>query len=129
MANNHTETLREKLDFIRVEGLGTPRYREYEDAPYALVVRATMPFDAWTGVFYSWMSLKGHLQGPSRLGPHGALRQQMGRHGDRDVRHACGTTQSRCRSGWTSAIRCRSCSSRWASHPEEMDFQLMRDFS
>ena len=22
-----------------------------------------MPFETWTGTFYSWLSLKGHLQG------------------------------------------------------------------
>jgi hypothetical protein len=45
------------------EGLGGTRYKEHEIAPYGLIVRATMPMDVWSGVFYSWLSLKGHLQG------------------------------------------------------------------
>jgi hypothetical protein len=63
MTSTHTDRVRQQLERIQNEGLGSARYKEYEDAPYALVVRATMPFEAWTGVFYSWLSLKGHLQG------------------------------------------------------------------
>lgn len=44
-------------------GLGTTRYKEYELAGYAEVVRARIPDEIWTGVFFSWMSMKGHLQG------------------------------------------------------------------
>ncbi len=44
------------------EGLGGPRYKEYEIAPYALIVRARMAPEAWTGVFYSWLSMKGHCR-------------------------------------------------------------------
>jgi hypothetical protein len=54
------------------EGLGGPRYKEYEIAPYALIVRARMAPEAWTGVFYSWLSMKGHMQGM-----HGFDRTQM----------------------------------------------------
>jgi hypothetical protein len=48
-----------------VSQLGTSRYKEYELAGYAEVVRARVPQEIWTGVFFSWMSLKGHLQGLS----------------------------------------------------------------
>lgn len=48
----------------RVGGvLGSTRYKEYELAGYAEVVRAYVPQWAWSGVFFSWLSLKGHLQG------------------------------------------------------------------
>lgn len=45
------------------EGLGGSRYKEYEYPAYAEVVRAHVPVERWTAVYYSWMSLKGHLQG------------------------------------------------------------------
>jgi hypothetical protein len=45
------------------EGLGTSRYKEYELAPYAQVVRATVPKEMWSSVLLSWFSLKGHIQG------------------------------------------------------------------
>jgi len=45
------------------EGLGTSRYKEYELAPYAQVVRAHIPREMWSGVLFSWLSLKGHVQG------------------------------------------------------------------
>jgi hypothetical protein len=54
------------------EGLGGSRYKEYEIAPYALIVRARMAPEAWTGVFYAWLSMKGHMQGM-----HGFDRTQM----------------------------------------------------
>ncbi len=65
---------RMKKHFQRLidEGLGGTRYKEYEIAPYALIVRAQMPTDLWSGVFYAWLSLKGHLQGM-----HGFDRTQM----------------------------------------------------
>jgi hypothetical protein len=44
-------------------GLGTSRYKEYELAPYAQVVRARIPAAIWSGVLFSWLSLKGHVQG------------------------------------------------------------------
>jgi hypothetical protein len=44
-------------------GLGTSRYKEYELAAYVEVVQATFPREAWSGVLFSWLSLKGHLQG------------------------------------------------------------------
>jgi len=44
-------------------GLGASRYRDYDLAPYAVVVRASMPVDLWSDVFFSWLSLKGHIQG------------------------------------------------------------------
>jgi hypothetical protein len=46
-----------------VEGLGTSRYQEYELAPYAQVVRVRIPHVLWDAVLFSWLSLKGHLQG------------------------------------------------------------------
>jgi hypothetical protein len=45
------------------EGLGGTRYKEHEIAPYAFIVRARMHTDVWSGVLFSWLSLKGHLQG------------------------------------------------------------------
>jgi hypothetical protein len=58
--------LKEAADRV-LQGLGAAgRSEEYEIANYAEVVRAEMPWEVWSGVFYSWMSLKGHLQ--SRYG-------------------------------------------------------------
>jgi hypothetical protein len=45
------------------EGLGGSRYKEYEYPAYAEVVRVHVPVERWTAVYFSWMSLKGHLQG------------------------------------------------------------------
>lgn len=45
------------------EGFDMASYKEYELAGYAEVVRATFPRAAWSGVLFSWLSLKGHLQG------------------------------------------------------------------
>jgi hypothetical protein len=36
---------------------------ELEQAPYAHVVTATFPHDRWSGVFFSWLSLKGFILG------------------------------------------------------------------
>ena len=44
-------------------GLGTSRYKEYELAPYAQAVTARIPAEIWGGVLFSWLSLKGHVQG------------------------------------------------------------------
>lgn len=44
-------------------GLGSTRYKEYDIPGYVQVVRALIPAEIWSGVFYSWLSLKGHLQG------------------------------------------------------------------
>lgn len=44
-------------------GLGGLRYKEYDIAPYCEMVQAFIPEEVWSGVFYSWSSLKGHLQG------------------------------------------------------------------
>jgi hypothetical protein len=128
MAANHTQTLRERLDFIRTEGLGTPRYREFEDSPYALVVRASMPFEVWTGVFYAWMSLKGHLQGL-----HGWDRTELFANRWEDTVTATFVTV------WDNA----EAMAQWLDvgypvpelletmgvDPADMEFQLMRDFS
>jgi hypothetical protein len=54
------------------EGLGGTRYKEHEIAPYGLIVKARMQPDLWSGVFYSWLSMKGHLQGM-----HGFDRTQL----------------------------------------------------
>ena len=45
------------------DGLGTSRYKEYELAPYAQMVTARVPQVVWSGVLFSWLSMKGHLQG------------------------------------------------------------------
>lgn len=45
------------------EGLGGARYKEYEYPPYAQVVSVRIPLEVWSGVVYSWLSLKGHMQG------------------------------------------------------------------
>jgi hypothetical protein len=45
------------------DGLGTSRYKEYEIAPYAQMVTARIPKAVWSGVLFSWFSMKGHLQG------------------------------------------------------------------
>jgi hypothetical protein len=44
-------------------GLGGARYKEYDLAGYAEVVEAHIPQEMWSGVFFSWLSLKGHVQG------------------------------------------------------------------
>lgn len=44
-------------------GVGAPRIGEYSIAPYALVVTARMDEATWPKVWFSWLSLKGHLQG------------------------------------------------------------------
>lgn len=45
------------------EGLGGGGFKEYyEEAGYVFAVRATLPHELWSGVFYSWLSMKGHLQ-------------------------------------------------------------------
>ena len=46
------------------DGLGGGAQKEYYgEANYVFVVRATFPTELWSGVFYSWLSMKGHLQG------------------------------------------------------------------
>jgi hypothetical protein len=44
-------------------GAGGSRYKEYDIAPYVVAVRAQVPPRIWPGVLYSWLSLKGHMQG------------------------------------------------------------------
>jgi hypothetical protein len=44
-------------------GAGGSRYKEYDIAPYVVAVRAQVPRPVWPGVLYSWLSLKGHMQG------------------------------------------------------------------
>ncbi len=44
-------------------GLGSSRYKEYGVAAYAQIVQAAVPRPLWSGVLFSWMSMKGHLQG------------------------------------------------------------------
>jgi len=43
-------------------GLGSSRYKEYDIPGYAQIVRARIPAAIWSGVYYSWLSMKGHLQ-------------------------------------------------------------------
>jgi hypothetical protein len=62
----------EGLQKLIDEGLGGTRYKEHEIAPYGLIVKAQMQPDLWSGVFYSWLSMKGHLQGM-----HGFDRTQL----------------------------------------------------
>ena len=45
------------------DGLGAGTHDEYEVAPFAEIVQASMSKEVWTPVFYSWLSMKGHLQG------------------------------------------------------------------
>jgi hypothetical protein len=48
----------------RIEGgLGGDRYKEYDLAGYAEVVDAHVSQEMWSAVFFSWLSLKGHVQG------------------------------------------------------------------
>lgn len=128
MATIHTSTLRDRLDLIRTEGLGTPRYGELEDAPYALLVRATMPFEAWTGSFFSWMSLKGHLQGL-----HGWDRTQLfaNRVGDTVVAEFVVVwDNAESMSEWLDVgFPVPDILEAMGVAPEDMEFQLMRDFS
>lgn len=44
-------------------GAGGSRHKEYDVAPYVVAVRASIPNVMWPSVLYSWMSLRGHLQG------------------------------------------------------------------
>ncbi len=62
------ETVNEQLE----NGLGGSLYKDYTVAPYAKMVHAAIPLDLWSGVFFSWESMKGHLQGL-----HGFDRTQM----------------------------------------------------
>jgi hypothetical protein len=58
-----TKTTSSEMSAGITEGLGTSRYKEYELAPYAQIVRARIPEQIWAGVLFSWLSLKGHVQG------------------------------------------------------------------
>jgi hypothetical protein len=58
-AEGLTPAMSAKID----EGLGTSRYKEYELAPYVQMVTARIPKPVWSGVLFSWLSMKGHLQG------------------------------------------------------------------
>jgi hypothetical protein len=49
----------EELEVLR-EGEG--QLGAYVIAGYAQVVRAEVPAELWSSVFFSWLSLKGHLQ-------------------------------------------------------------------
>ncbi|MHB0867498.1 MAG: hypothetical protein ACYC6B_08660 [Thermoleophilia bacterium] len=53
------DSVRESLEV----GLGGSRLKEYDLAPYAQMVSASIPDDLWSGIFFSWLSMKGHLQG------------------------------------------------------------------
>lgn len=49
--------------FQRLEAaFGTTGFGEYSDAPWAVVTQASFPDWMWEGVWYSWLSLKGHFQ-------------------------------------------------------------------
>lgn len=52
-------TRQQELEVLR-EGEG--QLGTYVIAGYAQVVRAEVPIDLWSGVFFSWLSLKGHVQ-------------------------------------------------------------------
>ena len=63
MAEEYTRAT-ELEQFQRIaEGLGGERYKEYDIAPFVEMVEATIPEEIWSGVFYSWQSMKGFLQG------------------------------------------------------------------
>lgn len=65
--------MRREESAARLEaGLGSSRYKEYDIAPYAQIVQTAVPQPLWSGVFFSWESMKGHLQGL-----HGFDRTQM----------------------------------------------------
>lgn len=44
-------------------GLGGSRHKEFELAPYGQMVEVSIAEEIWSSVFFSWLSLKGHLQG------------------------------------------------------------------
>lgn len=56
-----TRTVEEKVRSLKT-GVGAPRLKEYAVAPYSLVVTVQMPSATWPNIWYSWLSLKGHLQ-------------------------------------------------------------------
>lgn len=56
------EQSRTDVEQVRM-GAGGSRYKEYDEAPFAVAVRATIPTVLWPGALYSWMSLRAHLQG------------------------------------------------------------------
>jgi len=60
---NWPEFKHEVVDDFFEAGPGTANYKEYTLAPYAQIVHAAMPVALWSGVFFSWLSFKGHLQG------------------------------------------------------------------
>lgn len=60
---NWPELREEETQIALEEGLGGSRYKDYDAAPYGYLVHASIPADLWDAVFFSWMSLKGHLQG------------------------------------------------------------------
>lgn len=45
-----------------LRGAGSPPVKEYMVSGYALVVTVRMDPGHWPNVWYSWLSLKGHLQ-------------------------------------------------------------------
>jgi hypothetical protein len=65
MAENEEQKIRTQIDreFLEAKLVGT-KYREYATtAPYAYIVRAHFEEEIWDGVFFSWLSIKGHMQG------------------------------------------------------------------
>lgn len=64
MAEKHwAEVSPDSLQANLEAGLGASRQAEYELAPYGQIVQATIPELLWSSVFFSWLSMKGHLQG------------------------------------------------------------------
>lgn len=120
--------LRQNLQRLIDEGLGGARYKEHEVAPYALSVGAEMPTEVWSGVFYSWLSLKGHLQGM-----HGFDRTQLfaAREGD-TVRATFITVWDRAETlyQWLEGgYAVTDMLEEMGIPQEEIRFELMRDYS
>ncbi|MHB8842314.1 MAG: hypothetical protein ACYC56_11125 [Candidatus Aquicultor sp.] len=74
MANNDATPERKSDEAERQleTGLGTTKYKAYGQAPYVYTVLASMTEEIWNNVFFSWLSMKGYLQGM-----HGMNRTEM----------------------------------------------------
>ncbi|HZD60601.1 MAG TPA: hypothetical protein VE439_09150 [Anaerolineae bacterium] len=61
---NEDRESRGQVERVRLESaLVSTRYKETgQVAPFAYVINVTLPRNIWDGVFFSWLSIKGHLQ-------------------------------------------------------------------
>lgn len=110
-------------------GLGTSRYKEYDIPGYAQIVRAHVPAEIWSGVYYSWLSLKGHVQALHDFdrteffatGDHG---------GDVEVLFAVIWKEAEALADWIEhGYAVDMMLERMGISGERVDVQLMRDFS